>query len=139
MPHVASFFRGIHLTVNAIVDQEINSNQLRNIYEKFYENEALVKIIDDPQVANNAGQHYACIGNFTTGNSDGKNHVVVTDFPVFLGHAPRGQNKCHIPIFLRVLSLVFQSGRSRGNTSISFCAKSKKRIGNNCLRGKKVF
>jgi N-acetyl-gamma-glutamyl-phosphate reductase / acetylglutamate kinase len=78
MPHVASFFRGIHLTVNAVVDQEINSHKLRDIYENFYANEALVKIVDDPQVANNAGQHYVCIGNFTTGNSDGKNHVVVT-------------------------------------------------------------
>ena len=78
MPHVASYFRGIHLTVNAVVDKEIGTDELRDMYEKYYENEPLVKILDDPQVVDNAGQHYACVGNFTTGNGDGTNHIVVT-------------------------------------------------------------
>ena len=29
MPHVASYFRGIHLTVNAVVDKEIGTDELR--------------------------------------------------------------------------------------------------------------
>ena len=78
MPHVASYFRGIHLTVSAVVDRDINVDDLRSMYEKYYEDEPLVKILDDPQVVNNAAKHYACIGNFTTGNCDGNNNVVVT-------------------------------------------------------------
>eukprot|EP00945_MAST-04E_sp_MAST-4E-sp1_P008095 g8095.t1 len=81
MPHVASFFRGIHLTVQMTLDEGngLTVDELRETYTDYYANEPLVQVLDDPQVAHNAGQHHAAVGNFTVGGGNNSNtHVVVT-------------------------------------------------------------
>ena len=81
MPHVASFFRGIHLTVQMTLDEGngLTVDELRETYTDYYANEPLVQVLDDPQVAHNAGQHRAAVGNFTVGGGNNSNtHVVVT-------------------------------------------------------------
>jgi len=77
MPHVASHFRGITMTVNLWLQHATTRDALKARYQAFYANEPLVKIVDDaPWVSAIAGKHHVEIGGFAVA-AGGKRVVVV--------------------------------------------------------------
>jgi len=76
MPHVASFFRGISMTVCASLSTPLSNSQLATIYNEAYAGEPLVKLQQDiPYVRDNVGLHHATVGGWTSGK-DGEYAVV---------------------------------------------------------------
>jgi N-acetyl-gamma-glutamyl-phosphate reductase common form len=63
MPHVASFFRGISLTIHASLDAPYDSAALLVDYQRAYQDEPLVRVQSDiPLVREAANQHHVTIG-----------------------------------------------------------------------------
>lgn len=76
MPHVASHFRGITMTVNLWLAQPATRDEVCRRYADFYAGEALVRIIDEPPwVSAIAGRHHVEIGGFAM--APGGRRVVV--------------------------------------------------------------
>jgi N-acetyl-gamma-glutamyl-phosphate reductase common form len=77
MPHVASHFRGISLTISVDLDRPCsNADELFVQFCEYYEHDPLIRVIRDiPEVAWNAGGHHVCVGGFTVSNCG--NHAVV--------------------------------------------------------------
>ncbi|KAK3180680.1 Protein arg-6, mitochondrial [Lecanicillium sp. MT-2017a] len=76
MPHVASWFRGIHLTVSIPLNKKMPSREIRQIYQERYAGEKLVKVVgESPVVKRIQGQHHVEIGGFDV-DSTGKRVVV---------------------------------------------------------------
>ncbi|CAG9937498.1 unnamed protein product [Clonostachys rosea f. rosea IK726] len=76
MPHVASWFRGIHLTVNIPLNKTMTSRDIRQIYQDRYAGEKLVKVVGEaPLVRSISGLHGVEIGGFAV-DSTGKRVVV---------------------------------------------------------------
>jgi N-acetyl-gamma-glutamyl-phosphate reductase len=77
MPHVASHFRGITMTVNLWLQRAATRDAIVQRYRGFYAGEALVRIVEDaPWVSRIAGEHHVDIGGFTLAPG-GKRVVVV--------------------------------------------------------------
>ena len=76
MPHVASWFRGIHLTINIPLNKVMTSRDIRHIYQDRYAGEKLIKVVGEaPLVKNISGLHGVEIGGFAVDNT-GKRVVV---------------------------------------------------------------
>ncbi|KAI0904533.1 hypothetical protein F4823DRAFT_614580 [Ustulina deusta] len=76
MPHVASWFRGIHLTINIPLNKTMASRDIRQIYQDRYAGEKLVKVVGEvPQVKSIQTLHGCEIGGFAI-DSSGKRVVV---------------------------------------------------------------
>lgn len=74
MPHVASFFRGIHLTIALPLVEELPKDVLLTRLRAFAESEPLVVLKDEaPEVRDIAGKHHVEIGGLTV---DGSRAVV---------------------------------------------------------------
>jgi len=77
MPHVASHFRGITMTVNLWLQRAATRESIQARYRDFYTGEPLVRIVDEaPWVSAIAGRHHAEIGGFAVAPG-GKRVVVV--------------------------------------------------------------
>jgi N-acetyl-gamma-glutamyl-phosphate reductase len=77
MPHVAPHFRGITMTVNLWLSQQMKIEDIRALYRDRYQHEALIHVVDDaPWVSAIAGVHGVEIGGFTVAPG-GKRVVVV--------------------------------------------------------------
>ena len=77
MPHVASHFRGITMTVNLWLDRPLKVEAIRDLYRQRYADEPLIRILDEaPWVSHIAGKHGMEIGGFTVAPG-GKRVVVV--------------------------------------------------------------
>ena len=77
MPHVASHFRGITMTVNLWLQQATTAAQVGEAFRDFYVREPLVRITESaPWVSAIAGRHHVEIGGFTVAPG-GKRVVVV--------------------------------------------------------------
>ncbi|MBL4661020.1 MAG: N-acetyl-gamma-glutamyl-phosphate reductase [Alcanivoracaceae bacterium] len=69
MPHVASFFRGIHLTISVKLNISIEVDAIENIYSKFYKRYQLINVTADiPEVKDVQNTHHVNIGGFTMKN-----------------------------------------------------------------------
>jgi len=76
MPHVASHFRGITMTVNLWLQRAATRDAIMQRYRDFYAGEPLVHVVDEPPwVSAIAGRHHADIGGFTL--APGGRRVVV--------------------------------------------------------------
>ena len=76
IPHVASWFAGIHHTISIPLSTEMASRDVRQLYQDRYDNEKLVKVSgESPVVKNIAGKHGVEIGGFAV-HSGGKRAVV---------------------------------------------------------------
>ncbi|KAI1127669.1 hypothetical protein F5Y10DRAFT_191292 [Nemania abortiva] len=65
IPHVASWFRGILLTVSIPLSKAMSSRDVRQLYQDRYAGEELVKVVGDaPLVRSIANQHHVDIGGF---------------------------------------------------------------------------
>ncbi|EGE83037.1 protein Arg-6, mitochondrial [Blastomyces dermatitidis ATCC 18188] len=76
IPHVASWFQGIHHTINIPLKDTMSSRDIRNLYQDRYAGEKLVKVVGEaPLVKNIAGRHGVEVGGFAV-HSGGKRVVV---------------------------------------------------------------
>ncbi|KAF4595376.1 arg-6 protein [Ophiocordyceps camponoti-floridani] len=76
IPHVASWFRGIHHTINIPLDKTMTSRDIRQIYQDRYAGEQLVKVVGEaPLVKSIMDRHGVEIGGFAV-HSSGKRVVV---------------------------------------------------------------
>ncbi|KHN96663.1 arg-6 [Metarhizium album ARSEF 1941] len=76
VPHVASWFRGIHLTINIPLNEVMNSRDIRQIYQDRYAGEKLVKVVGEPPMVKNIyKRHGVEIGGLAV-DSTGKRVVV---------------------------------------------------------------
>jgi len=65
IPHVASWFQGIHHTINIPLNKQMSSRDIRNLYQDRYAGERLIKIVGEaPLVKNISGKHGVEIGGF---------------------------------------------------------------------------
>ena len=77
MPHVASHFRGITMTVNLWLQEAMTLEAVRDLYRQHYAGEPLIEVMDDaPWVSQIAGRHGVHIGGFAVAPG-GKRIVVV--------------------------------------------------------------
>lgn len=76
IPHVASWFRGIHHTINIPLNKTMTSRDIRQIYQDRYAGEKLVKVVGEPPLVRNImDKHGVEIGGFAV-HSSGKRVVV---------------------------------------------------------------
>lgn len=76
IPHVASWFRGIHHTINIPLNQTMTSRDIRQIYQDRYAGEKLVKVVGEPPLVRGImNKHGVEIGGFAV-DSTGKRVVV---------------------------------------------------------------
>lgn len=61
---MASWFRGIHLTINIPLNQKMSSRDIRALYQDRYAGEKLVQIVGEPYVKTIANKHGVEIGSF---------------------------------------------------------------------------
>ncbi|WP_154222607.1 N-acetyl-gamma-glutamyl-phosphate reductase [Marinicella rhabdoformis] len=65
MPHVASHFRGIHVTLSGRLKHSMTDGELQNLFEQEYQNDALISIQSaPPELQQIAGKHHVVIGGF---------------------------------------------------------------------------
>lgn len=76
MPHVAEFFRGIHMTVAMTLAKAMTEEDLVGRYERAYADDPLVQLSAAiPRVATNANEHFAAVGGWRVA-ADGRQAVV---------------------------------------------------------------
>ncbi|KAG6019997.1 Protein arg-6, mitochondrial [Claviceps citrina] len=76
VPHVASWFRGIHLTINVPLERTMDSRDIRQIYQDRYAGEKLVKVVGEPPMVKNINKlHGVEIGGFAV-DGTGKRVVI---------------------------------------------------------------
>ncbi|KAL7909055.1 hypothetical protein GGI35DRAFT_452836 [Trichoderma velutinum] len=76
MPHVASWFSGIHLTINIPLNKTMTSRDILQIYQDRYAGEKLVKIVGEPPLVKSIqNKHHVEIGGFVV-DKTGKRVVV---------------------------------------------------------------
>ena len=65
MPHVAEFFRGIHLTISIELKHEFKQQQIHEIYQQYYQQHQLIHVSTEiPEVQKVQNTHYVIIGGF---------------------------------------------------------------------------
>ncbi|KAL7933321.1 hypothetical protein V8C35DRAFT_281142 [Trichoderma chlorosporum] len=76
IPHVASWFRGIHLTINVPLNKTMTSRDILQIYQDRYAGEKLVKVVGEPPLVKSIqNKHGVEIGGLAV-DSTGKRVVV---------------------------------------------------------------
>ncbi|CAR21213.1 bifunctional acetylglutamate kinase/N-acetyl-gamma-glutamyl-phosphate reductase [Lachancea thermotolerans CBS 6340] len=77
VPHVAQWFQGISHTISIPIKKgSLTSQDIRSMYEKFYENERLVNVAKDiPLMKSISGTHGVLVGGFKV--NDAQDRVVV--------------------------------------------------------------
>ena len=76
-PHVIPSFRGLMSTMHATLNKNMDSNQIKTIYEEYYKNEPFVKIVDKiPDLHDVQNNNYCYLGGFEV--DENKQLVVVS-------------------------------------------------------------
>ena len=66
MPHVAAFFRGIHLTISVPLKETMQIDKIKTLYQQFYQNFELINVATAiPEVQNVQNTHHVNIGGFS--------------------------------------------------------------------------
>ena len=79
MPHVASFFRGITITVNVKMADEIEETELLPLFEDYYKSFPLVQVTDSiPEIQQVAGTNRAVVGGFAVDPRDRRRVAIVS-------------------------------------------------------------
>eukprot|EP00924_Labyrinthula_sp_SR-Ha-C_P009880 snap_masked-scaffold_21-processed-gene-2.20-mRNA-1 protein AED:0.02 eAED:0.03 QI:0/-1/0/1/-1/1/1/0/606 len=77
IPHVSSWFQGIHLTINLYLEKNSSGiypskEEIINIFKEFYRNEPLIKISEDLSVKQVQGENFVMIGDFEVCEETGR-------------------------------------------------------------------
>ena len=79
IPHVASWFQGISLTISVPLKKTMKASDIKMLYHSQYDDEALVSVINDPpEVRDISGKHIVEIGGFTMSSCGNRVVFVVT-------------------------------------------------------------
>jgi len=79
VPHVASFFRGISMTVSVSLDRPVEAEDLWTLYDSAYAGEPLVRVIRDiPLVRDAVNLPHATIGGFSVDPEERRAVIVST-------------------------------------------------------------
>ena len=66
MPHVAAFFRGIHLTISIQLNEHSDVDTIKKLYQQFYQDCELIHVTDAiPEVQQVQNTHHVNIGGFS--------------------------------------------------------------------------
>ena len=66
MPHVAPYFRGIHLTISAFMRENVPESRIQEIFEAYHDRNRLVRVQKEiPYVRDNASRHHVTLGGFS--------------------------------------------------------------------------
>jgi N-acetyl-gamma-glutamyl-phosphate reductase common form len=77
-PHVASFFRGISMTVQVELEQALSSKIVLEVFEKYFNNNAFVKVVEDiPTIQQVNHTPYGIVGGFQL-SADGKRLTIIS-------------------------------------------------------------
>jgi N-acetyl-gamma-glutamyl-phosphate reductase len=86
-PHVASFFRGLSVTVSVELSRSVNATELGELFARAYGNEPFVELTPDPpRPRDSVGRHGVRLGGFTLAE-DGRHVVLVSALDNLLGGA----------------------------------------------------
>lgn len=78
LPHVAEFFRGISVTISALLTRETNAEELLQIFRAYYVDEVLIRVSDEiPEISSVTETPNALIGGFTVDERDGRHICLV--------------------------------------------------------------
>ncbi|KAK9472434.1 Aspartate/glutamate/uridylate kinase [Dipodascopsis tothii] len=79
VPHVASWFQGISLTVSLPLKKYMTSQEIREIYAAKYAGEPLIHVTTEaPMVKDNSGKHSVAVGGFGVHSKEPRVVVVAT-------------------------------------------------------------
>ncbi|GAO15375.1 hypothetical protein UVI_02010390 [Ustilaginoidea virens] len=79
IPHVASWFRGIHLAISIPLVRSMSSRNIRQLYQDRYAAESLVKVVGEPPLVRSiAMKHHCEIGGFAVDTNGTRVVVCVT-------------------------------------------------------------
>jgi N-acetyl-gamma-glutamyl-phosphate reductase/acetylglutamate kinase len=105
MPHVGQFFRGISMTCSIPLEIPMSSSEAKDIFMKYYEGEALVKIQNEiPEVRDISDKHYGCIGGFKSSDSSNRIVVVVNIDNLLKGAATQAMQNMNLSLGLNEFS-----------------------------------
>ena len=77
MPHVHPAFRGLLVTAHVPLKEQMSVAQIKEMFEKKYQNEALISLQDEPpELKDGAGVYGVVIGGFAVG-ADGRSAAIV--------------------------------------------------------------
>ena len=69
-PHVANFFRGIHITSHIQLTKKSSSSEIYDLYKSFYKDKKLIQVIKEiPMINKVSNSHYVSIGGFEVDES----------------------------------------------------------------------
>jgi N-acetyl-gamma-glutamyl-phosphate reductase common form len=115
-PHVASFFRGISLTVSATTSSPLSIEDARARLRARYDAEALVEVIDEiPEVRDVQGRHLVRIGGVTT--DDRRLALVSTIDNLLKGAATQALQNLNLALGLDELAGIELSGSGASTPS----------------------
>ncbi|KAL7691588.1 putative N-acetyl-gamma-glutamyl-phosphate reductase, type 1, aspartate/glutamate/uridylate kinase [Plasmopara halstedii] len=102
MPHVASYFQGIHLTLSAqLADNGLitSAKQAEELYHEYFANEALIKVQSDvPFVKDNAYHPHVSVGGFQLDPDTGRLVVIATIDNLLKGAATQAVQNINIAL-----------------------------------------
>lgn len=107
MPHVASHFRGITLTINLWLSQPLSVEQVKARYQAAYQDEPLVEVVDQaPSVSRIAGRNGVQIGGFTLAPGGRRVVVVATIDNLLKGAATQALQNLNLALGLDELTAI---------------------------------
>lgn len=78
MPHVASHFRGIHLTISGKLEQNLTAHTLYELFEQTYQGMPLIQVQQQPpEIQQIKNQHHLIIGGFACSEME-QGHFVLS-------------------------------------------------------------
>ncbi len=79
MPHVASFFRGLSLTISVQLNDQCSSQELLLAFQNYFEPQPLVKVIADvPEISSVINTNQCILGGFVVDQRDPHRVVIVS-------------------------------------------------------------
>ncbi|MCX7552591.1 N-acetyl-gamma-glutamyl-phosphate reductase [Marinicella sp. S1101] len=77
MPHVASHFRGIHLTLSGKLNIKLSATELQHLFEQYYQQLPLIQVQTVPaEIQQVANHHHLLIGGFAVSETEPEHFVL---------------------------------------------------------------
>lgn len=114
LPHVASHFRGITMTVNLWLQTPMTVEEVRDAYDQHYAAESLIELVEDaPWVSRIAGLHGVQIGGFAVAPGGKRVVVVATLDNLLKGAATQAMQNINLALGFPELTGIEVDGQSQ--------------------------